>query len=78
MKQLIEKEEFIFYLYKDDATNELQLSVPISDPHPGFDVIYMLTIEEQKLYLKNGAEALRERVNDMNLNYKNYTLVSWR
>ncbi|NVK10355.1 MAG: hypothetical protein HWD89_14990 [Tenacibaculum sp.] len=75
--ELIEKREWYHYIFKK-SNEEYEILVPISEPKPGFDVIYKLTKEELDDYLLNGICTLEDRIQDMRENYLNYMIVSWR
>lgn len=75
-RTLLEKKEWEYYIYEiEDA---IELSVPISNPAPGFDIIYVLNDFEKNEYLSKGVKALKDRINDMETNFSNYKMVSWR
>jgi|GEM_PF-996668 len=44
----------------------------------GIDVYHQLSKEEQELYLKDGIHSLNARMQDMDVNYTNYKVTSWR
>ncbi|UUC45139.1 hypothetical protein [Flavobacterium cerinum] len=44
----------------------------------GLDVYYQLSKEEQEGYLRDGINSLSNRIKDMDLNYSNYKVTSWR
>lgn len=75
-RKLIEKEEWYYYLYKLDDYYELL--VPIPNPPPGFDVIHVLTSSEEDEFEKAGINALRKRIEDMQINSTKYKMNSWR
>lgn len=52
--------------------------MPIPKPAPGFDVIYILNEYEKEKYLEIGIKALEERIEDMNVNFYDYQMNSWR
>ncbi|MEW5675967.1 hypothetical protein ABGT15_06600 [Flavobacterium enshiense] len=75
-RTLLEKKEWEYYIYEAEAT--IELSVPISNPAPGFDIIYVLNDFEKNEYLSKGVKALKDRLNDMETNFLNYKMISWR
>lgn len=75
-QKLIEEKEWNYYVYEDG--NTILLSVPIPRPTPGFDVLHTLTEYEKEHYLSNGIQSLENRIKDMNTNYSNYKMISWR
>ncbi|GAA5082637.1 hypothetical protein GCM10023210_00210 [Chryseobacterium ginsengisoli] len=75
-KKLLEKKDWNYYVYEEG--NNIQLSVPIPKPTPGFDVLYTLNESEKEKYLYTGIKALEERIEDMNMNFTNYEMNSWR
>lgn len=75
-RTLLEKKEWEYYIYKTKTT--IELSVPISNPAPGFDIIYVLSDFEKNEYLSKGVKALKDRLNDMETNFLNYKMISWR
>lgn len=75
-KKLLEKKDWNYYVYEEG--NNIQLSVPIPKPPPGFDVLYTLNESEKEKYLYTGIKALEERIEDMNMNFTNYEMNSWR
>ncbi|ELV7526289.1 hypothetical protein QMU91_002522, partial [Flavobacterium psychrophilum] len=42
------------------------------------DIYHKLSIEEQNEYILNGISVLEKRIIDMDKNYNNYKVVSWR
>lgn len=44
----------------------------------GVDIYHQLTFNEQNSYLQNGISTLKERMKDMDTNYNNYKVTSWR
>jgi len=72
----LEKKDWHYYIFEEN--NSITLSVPIPKPAPGFDVIHILNEFEKERYLQIGIKALEERINDMNMNYYNYQMNSWR
>lgn len=75
-KKLLEKKDWHFEIYQQN--NNIILSVPIPKPAPGFDVIHTLSDYEKEKYLQIGIKALEERIQDMNVNYYDYQMNSWR
>ena len=65
-----------YYVFEED--NNIGLSVPIPKPSPGFDVIYVLTESEKDKYLQTGITALKDRIEDMKVNFYNYQMNSWK
>jgi len=76
-KELLEKKEWEYYIHKID-NNNIELSIPIPNPPPGFDVIHTLNLEEKNLYLEKGINLLENRIKDMQTNPSNYKMNSWR
>jgi len=74
--KLLEKKEWEYYVFEED--NNIGLSVPIPKPSPGFDVIYVLTESEKDKYLQTGITALKDRIEDMKVNFYNYQMNSWK
>jgi hypothetical protein len=75
-KKLIEKKDWEYYIYQDN--NSIELSVPIPNPNPGFDIIHILNESEKEMYLQNGIKALEGRIKNMKTNFSNYKMNSWR
>jgi len=75
-RKLLEEKEWEYYIFEENDT--IQLSVPIPNPFPGFDIIYTLNDSEREKYLHTGIKALEERIQDMKVNFSNYTMNSWR
>lgn len=76
MRKELEKKDWHYYIFEEN--NSITLSVPIPKPTPGFDVIHILNEFEKEKYLQIGIKALEERIHDMNMNYYNYQMNSWR
>lgn len=76
IRKLLEAIKWQYYVYEDD--NNIELSVPIPKPTPGFDVTYTLNQNEKEEYLSIGIRALKERIEDMKVNFYNYQMHSWR
>lgn len=65
-----------YIMYKNpDLTYGLLISKTIG---VGIDVYHQLSKEEQERYLKDGIESLNDRLKDMDVNYTNYKVTSWR
>lgn len=75
-KKLLEKKDWEYYVFVEDSN--IELSVPIPNPIPGFDIIYILDKSEKEMYLKTGIKALEDRIEDMKINFLNYKMNSWR
>ncbi|BFO68748.1 hypothetical protein [Chryseobacterium sp. KCF3-3] len=75
-KKLLEKKDWEYYVFEEDSN--IELSVPIPNPSPGFDIIYILDESEKEMYLKTGINALEDRIEDMKINFSNYKMNSWR
>lgn len=75
-RKLLEEKEWEYYVFEENDT--IQLSVPIPNPSPGFDIIYTLNKSEREKYLHTGIKALEERIQDMKVNFSDYTMNSWR
>lgn len=75
-KKLLEKKDWEYYVFEKD--NNIELSVPIPNPKPGFDIIYILNESEKEMYLYTGIKALEDRIEDMKINFSNYKMNSWR
>lgn len=75
-KKLLEKKDWNYYVYEEGS--HIQLSVPIPKPAPGFDVLYTLSKSEKEKYLNKGIRTLDDRIEDMNINFTNYEMNSWR
>lgn len=75
-RKLLEEKEWEYYVFEENDT--IQLSVPIPTPTPGFDIIYTLNDSEREKYLLTGIKALEERIQDMKVNFSDYTMNSWR
>ncbi|WP_042722707.1 hypothetical protein [Flavobacterium sp. B17] len=74
--KVLEKKDWEYYLFEEE--NNIKLSVPIPKPTPGFDIIYTLDEYEKENYLRKGIIALKDRIEDMNVNFSNYEMNSWR
>lgn len=75
-RKLLEQKDWNYYLYEEN--NILELSVPISSPSPGFDIIHTLNESEKEKYLQIGIKALEDRIQDMKTNFSDYKMNSWR
>lgn len=75
-KKLLEKKDWKYYVFEEDGN--IELSVPIPNPSPGFDIIYILNDSEKEMYLHTGIQALEDRIEDMKINFSNYKMNSWR
>ncbi|WP_415327966.1 hypothetical protein [Chryseobacterium sp. MMS23-Vi53] len=75
-KKELGKKDWYYYVYEEN--NIITLSVPIPKPAPGFDVIYILNESEKEKYLEIGIKALEERIDDMNVSFYDYQMISWR
>lgn len=75
-KKLLEKKDWNYYVYEEGGN--IQLSVPIPKPTPGFDILYTLNESEKEKYLQIGVKALEDRIEDMNVNFTKYEMNSWR
>jgi hypothetical protein len=73
------KIESIAYKYsiykKEDMSFKLSICKLVG---VGIDVLYTLTEEEVKKYKKKGITGLDARIKDMDENYNNYKIISWR
>ncbi|MEO4006523.1 hypothetical protein [Flavobacterium sp. CAU 1735] len=76
MKKILEKKEWEYYVFEEN--NNIELSIPIAKPNPGFDIIYTLNESEKENYLNVGIKAIEERIEDMKINFSNYKMNSWR
>lgn len=75
-RKLLEQKDWNYYLYEENSI--LELSVPISSPTPGFDIIHILNEVEKEKYLQIGIKALEDRIQDMKTNFSDYKMNSWR
>jgi hypothetical protein len=75
-RRLLEKKEWEYYVFEEN--NTIELSVPIPKPSPGFDILHILNGIEKEKYLHIGIKALEDRIQDMKVNFSNYTMNSWR
>jgi hypothetical protein len=75
-KKLLERKDWEYYVFEEDSN--IELSVPIPNPSPGFDIIYILDDSEKEMYLNTGIKALEDRIEDMKINFSNYKMNSWR
>ncbi|MEO4005043.1 hypothetical protein [Flavobacterium sp. CAU 1735] len=65
-----------YIMYKNpDLTYAISISKNVGI---GIDIYHQLSKEEQELYLKEGIISLDSRMKDMDLNYSNYKVTSWR
>lgn len=76
MKTLIEKSDWLYYVY--EVNGDLELSIPIGSPPPGFDILHTLTVDEKKIYEKAGISSLQERIKHMKENRNEYKLIAWK
>ncbi|MCR9173520.1 MAG: hypothetical protein NXI10_13550 [bacterium] len=76
MKKLIEKEDWMYYVY--EVNDKLTLEIPIGSPPPGFDVIHVMTEKEKSDFLSSGITVLEKRIRDMKENFNSYELNPWR
>lgn len=58
-KKLLEKKDWEYYVFEEDSN--IDLSVPIPNPSPGFNIIYILDESEKETYLHTGIKALEDR-----------------
>lgn len=73
---IIEQEDFRYTVYKNpDLTIEISISKPIA---LGVEVYHILTEKETSNYFQFGISSLENRMKDMNENFSNYRVVSWR
>ena len=75
-KKLLEKKDWNYYVYA--VADTIELSIPIPQPTPGFDILYILSEAEKEAYLNSGIQSLEERMEDMKTNFSNYKMNSWR
>ncbi|MGE8555657.1 MAG: hypothetical protein ACN6OB_17195 [Chryseobacterium jejuense] len=75
-KKLLEKKDWKYYVFEEDGN--IELSVPIPNPSPGFDIIYILNESEKEKYLHTGIQAVEDRIEDMKNNFSNYKMNSWK
>ncbi len=75
-RKLIEQKDWKYYVY--EVESDIELSVPIPKPTPGFDVVYVLNAIEKENYLNTGIKTLENRIKDMETNFLNYKMNSWR
>ena len=73
--KLILKKEWVYYVYQ--LGDDYELSVPVPDPAPGFDVVHLLNEAEKRSFLANGISALQSRMDDMNANKDKYECTPW-
>ena len=72
----ISSDSYHYTIYKNpDLTFELVICKPIA---LGVDIYHILTNEEVKSFKKEGIAALENRMRDMDKNYSNYRVESWR
>jgi len=65
-----------YFIYKNpDLTYGVLISKNIG---LGLDVYHQLSKEEQELYLRDGILSLKSRMEDMDVNFSNYKVTSWR
>lgn len=65
-----------YVVYKNpDLTYGISISKNLG---AGMDIYHQLTEEEKVNYLRDGIKALSERMKDMDMNYNNYKVTSWR
>lgn len=73
---VIDYKNLDYMIYKNpDLTYAILISKNIG---VGLDVYHPLTKEEQEQYLSDGITSLNDRMTDMDLNYTNYKVTSWR
>jgi len=75
-KKLLEKKDWEYYVFEEN--NIIELSVPIPNPKPGFDIVYILNESEKEMYLHTGIKALEDRIKDMKINFSSYKMNSWK
>jgi len=73
----IESKNYVFDLYKDENSSSYKVHT-YKPKHGGVDVIHYLTNDEVKDYLSKGIDSLKIRFEDMDKNYSDYELKSWR
>lgn len=76
IRKEIESKEWQYYIF--EKGKDIELSVPIAKPTPGFDVIHTLNEKEKSDYLSQGVTILKERISDMKKNFSKYKMNSWR
>lgn len=73
---VIDYKGFDYMIYKNpDLSYAILISKNIG---VGVDVYHQLSKEEQEQYLIDGITSLNDRIKDMDLNYNNYKVTSWR
>lgn len=76
-RTLIDLKSYIYAVYKKpDMTYEL--SICKAGVGVGIDIYHIMDKGEEQKYLKKGIESLKSRMEDMDANYSNYEVVSWR
>jgi len=65
-----------YAVYKNpDLTFELSICKPVA---LGIDIYHIMTENEIRSFIKNGIATLESRIKDMDENYSDYRVVSWR
>ena len=73
---IIDYKDYDYVVYKNpDLTYGISISKSLGI---GVDIYHQLTIEEKIKYIIEGIESLKERMKDMDLNFDNYKVTSWR
>jgi hypothetical protein len=73
---IVDYKPFEYIIYKNP---DLSYGVSISKRLGiGIDIYYELTTDEVVSYLRVGISGLRNRLDDMDKNYQNYKVTSWR
>ncbi|ENA1795624.1 hypothetical protein ABF176_002471 [Flavobacterium psychrophilum] len=76
---VIDYEGLDYQVYKnEDLTYEISISKNIENIAVTVEVYHKLTIAEQNDYIAKGIISLEERIADMERNYNNYKVISWR
>ncbi|MBP2619523.1 hypothetical protein [Chryseobacterium jejuense] len=55
-KRLLEKIDWEYYVFEEN--NSIELFIPIPNPSPGFDILYVLNEFEKEMYLHIGIKVL--------------------
>ena len=75
-KIIIDYKDYDYVVYKNpDLTYEISISKPLGI---GIDIYHKLSKEEKENYLLQGITSLKNRMKDMDENFNNYKVTSWR
>ncbi len=73
---IIDYKDLDYVIYKNpDLTYDISISKSLGT---GVDIYHKLSKEEKENYFREGINSLKNRMSDMDKNYNNYKVTSWR